>query len=156
MRLADEIYLIELFKASAAAKRREDRMAEEMYRVIDARRDEERRKEKEDEVVAEIAAATKEQIVAFRERLDAYDTATVDALTAAELMSLPDDEQIIHIAGVGFIRAKKIRQNEIAPYCFDLADNPLEGGRLPPHPKVRLATPDTGRTDRRKTQETIR
>jgi type IV secretion system protein VirD4 len=77
-------------------------------------------------------------------------------MTAAELMSLPDDEQIIHIAGVGFIRAKKIRQNEIAPYCFDLADNPLEGGRLPPNPKVRFATPETNRTDRRKTRETVR
>lgn len=61
--------------------------------------------------------------------------------TAGELMSLPDDEQIIHVAGVGFIHAKKIRQNEIAPTCFDLADNPLEGGRLPPDPKITLPVP---------------
>ncbi|MEJ0017579.1 MAG: type IV secretory system conjugative DNA transfer family protein [Acetobacteraceae bacterium] len=61
--------------------------------------------------------------------------------TPYELMSLPDDEQIIHVAGIGFIHARKIRQNEIAPTCFDLADNPLEGGRLPPNPKVTLPVP---------------
>jgi type IV secretion system protein VirD4 len=60
--------------------------------------------------------------------------------TPYELMSLPGDEQIIHVADVGFIHAKKIRQNEIAPYCFELADNPLEGGRLKPNPKVHLPT----------------
>ncbi len=93
------------------------------------------------------------------DRLDFSETMNLTKerlMTAAELMSLPDDEQIIHIAGVGFIRAKKVRQNEIAPYCFDLADNPLEGGRLPPNPKVRLATPEKDRTDRRKTRETGR
>lgn len=57
-----------------------------------------------------------------------------------ELMSLPADEQIVHIADVGFIHCKKIRQNEIAPYCYDLTDNPLEGGRLSPDPKVTLRT----------------
>jgi type IV secretion system protein VirD4 len=58
--------------------------------------------------------------------------------TPYELMSLSDDEQIIHVAGVGFIHCRKIRQNQIAPYCFELAPNPLEGGRLPPDPKVAL------------------
>lgn len=60
--------------------------------------------------------------------------------TPEELMRLPSDEQIIHIKDVGFIHAKKLRQNEIAPYCYDLEDNPLEGGKLPPDPKVILAT----------------
>lgn len=58
--------------------------------------------------------------------------------TPHELMSLPDDEQIIHVVGVGFIHCKKIRQNQIAPYCHELAPNPLEGGALPPDPKVAL------------------
>jgi type IV secretion system protein VirD4 len=40
------------------------------------------------------------------------------------------------------VHCRKIRQNEIAPYCFDLADNPLEGGRLTPNPKVTLPTPE--------------
>jgi type IV secretion system protein VirD4 len=62
--------------------------------------------------------------------------------TSDELMRLPADEQILHIADVGFVHCRKIRQNEIAPYCFDLADNPLEGGRLTPNPKVTLPTPE--------------
>ena len=61
--------------------------------------------------------------------------------TADMLMSLPPDEQIIHVKDVGFIHAKKIRQNEVAPYCYDLTDNPLEGGRLPPDKKVTLRAP---------------
>ena len=60
--------------------------------------------------------------------------------TPDELMRLPGDEQIIHVKDVGFIHCRKIRQNEIAPTCFDLADNPLEGGRLTPDPKITLPT----------------
>ncbi|GJE18416.1 type IV secretory system conjugative DNA transfer family protein [Methylobacterium marchantiae] len=60
--------------------------------------------------------------------------------TPYELMSLPDDEQILHVAGVGFIHCRKIRQNQIAPSCDLLGPNPLEGGRLPPDPKVWLKT----------------
>ncbi|MEO1105906.1 MAG: TraG/TraD/VirD4 family protein, partial [Pseudomonadota bacterium] len=69
-----------------------------------------------------------------------YQTGKERLLTPDELMSLPPDEQIIHIKDVGFVRAKKVRQNEIAPYCFDLADNPLEGRRLNPDPKIVLET----------------
>lgn len=61
--------------------------------------------------------------------------------TADELMRLPDDEQIIHLAGIGFIHCKKVRQNQIAPTCFELAPNPLEGGVLPPEPKITLPVP---------------
>ena len=66
--------------------------------------------------------------------------------TAGELMSLPVDEQIIHIAGLGFIHCRKISQNQIAPTCFDLGDNPLEGGRLEPDPKVTLPTSKGGQS----------
>lgn len=66
-----------------------------------------------------------------------------DRLFSAEaLMRLPDDEQIIQLAGLGFIHCRKPRQNQIAPTCFDLADNPLEGGRLPPDPKITLPIPE--------------
>ncbi len=58
--------------------------------------------------------------------------------TPYELMSLPDDEQILHVAGLGFVHCRKIRQNQIAPSCNLLGDNPLEGGRLTPDPKVWL------------------
>lgn len=65
--------------------------------------------------------------------------------TADELMRLPDDEQIVHIAGIGFIHCRKVRQNQIAPTCFDLAPNPLEGGVLPPDPKITLPVPKVGK-----------
>lgn len=55
-------------------------------------------------------------------------------------MRLPADEQTLHLVDVGFIHCKKFRQNQAAPYCYDLADNPLEGGRLGPDPIVTLPT----------------
>ena len=58
--------------------------------------------------------------------------------TPEELMRLPSDEQIIHVKDVGWIHCKKVRQNQIAPYCFDLEPNPLEGGILEPDPIVTL------------------
>lgn len=66
-------------------------------------------------------------------------------MSPAELMALPPDLQLIHIKGVGFFLAPTIAQNQIAPYCHKLAPNPLEGGVLPPDPKIRLAVPRTAR-----------
>jgi type IV secretion system protein VirD4 len=69
-----------------------------------------------------------------------FSTGKERLFTADELMRLPPDEQIIHVKDVGFVHCRKIRQNENAPYCHDLAPNPLEGGVLPPTPKVTLPT----------------
>lgn len=73
-----------------------------------------------------------------------FNTGRERLFTAEELMRLPADEQIIHVADVGFIYCKKVRQNEISPYCYDLSPNPLEGGILPPDPKVYLPTGSGG------------
>ncbi|MEM1150490.1 MAG: TraM recognition domain-containing protein [Pseudomonadota bacterium] len=62
-------------------------------------------------------------------------------LTPAQLMAMPPTRQLLHIKGVGFFMAGTYAQNEIAPYCHRIAANPLEGGRLPPNPKIRLALP---------------
>ena len=62
-------------------------------------------------------------------------------LSPSELMALPRQIQLVHIKGVGFFLARTIAQNEIAPYCHLVGDNLLEGGRLPPDPKIRLTTP---------------
>ncbi len=67
--------------------------------------------------------------------------------TPEALMRMPPDEQIIHIKDVGFIHARKLRQNQIAPYCFDLEDNPLEGARLPPEPLITIPSPPTETTE---------
>lgn len=62
----------------------------------------------------------------------------------AELMAMPPDVQLIHVKGLGFFLARKIGQQNIAPYCHLLADNPLEGGRLTPDPWITLTTPARG------------
>lgn len=70
-----------------------------------------------------------------------YSTGKERVFTADELMRLPDDEQILHVAGVGWIHCKKVRQNQIMPYAAELGDNPLEGAAMVPDPKITLATP---------------
>ena len=69
-----------------------------------------------------------------------YQTGKERLFTPDELMRLPADQQIIHVKDVGFIHALKVRQNQIAPTCFDLQDNPLEGSRLEPDPVITLPT----------------
>lgn len=63
-------------------------------------------------------------------------------MSAAELMALPKDIGLAHIKGLGFFLYRSISQQNLAPYCNLLADNPLEGGRLPPDPLITLATPE--------------
>lgn len=70
-------------------------------------------------------------------------TSTIDTnrerlFTSDDLMNLNRYEQILHVAGVGFIHCFKIRQNEIGDSAYYLTDNPLEGGRLTPDIKVEL------------------
>lgn len=62
-------------------------------------------------------------------------------MSPAELMAMPPDQALCHVKGVGFFLVRTIAQNEIAPYCDLLAPSPLEGGRLPPDPKIRFVTP---------------
>lgn len=63
-------------------------------------------------------------------------------MSAAELMAMPRDQQLIHIKSVGFVLARTIAQNQLSPYCDLLADNTLEGGRLPSDPLVNLPLPE--------------
>jgi type IV secretion system protein VirD4 len=63
-------------------------------------------------------------------------------MSPAELMAMPHDQQLIHIKGVGFILARTIAQNQLSPYCDLLADNLLEGGRLPANPLIKLPLPE--------------
>lgn len=67
-----------------------------------------------------------------------YSTGKDRQFTADRLMRLPRNEQIVHVKDVGFIHCLKLQQNEIAPYCYDLAANPLEGRPFDPSPKVTL------------------
>lgn len=67
-------------------------------------------------------------------------------MSAAELMAMPKGEMLCHYKGLGFFRAYTLGQNQRAPYCHLLADNPLEGGRLPPDPLITLPMPQLGET----------
>lgn len=63
-------------------------------------------------------------------------------MSPSELMAMKPDEQLVHISGIGYFICKKIKQNQIAPYCDLIDENPLEGGKLTPDPKITLVTPE--------------
>lgn len=63
-------------------------------------------------------------------------------LSPAELMAMKPDEQLLHIKGLGFYVAQTVSQQHIAPYCDLIADNPMEGGRLPSDPRITFTLPE--------------
>ncbi|MEM1363695.1 MAG: TraM recognition domain-containing protein [Pseudomonadota bacterium] len=65
-------------------------------------------------------------------------------LSPAELMAMPRGTMLVHVKGTGFFTLQMLFQNQIAPFCDRYADNPLEGGRLPSDPKIRLKLPEGG------------
>ncbi|GFE50527.1 hypothetical protein So717_22800 [Roseobacter cerasinus] len=62
-------------------------------------------------------------------------------MTPAELMAMPKEQCLVHIKGIGFMVLNTVSQENIAPYCDLIAENPLEGGRLAPDSKMTLVTP---------------
>jgi type IV secretion system protein VirD4 len=64
----------------------------------------------------------------------------------AELMAMPKDHFLAHMKGIGFLFGRSAGQNNIAPYCDLIADNPLEGGRLPSDPWITFTMPEEART----------
>ena len=64
--------------------------------------------------------------------------------TADEILTMPQDEQIILINGLRPVKAKKLAYNQLSPICEWVAPNPLEGEPLPPDPKVFLKYPKPG------------
>jgi type IV secretion system protein VirD4 len=61
-----------------------------------------------------------------------------------KLMTLPADEQIIYGKDFGYVHCKKVAQNQASPYCYDLEENKIEGGTLPPDPIIELPIPENG------------
>ena len=74
------------------------------------------------------------------------DTGRERAFPPDDLMNLPRIQQMMRVAGVGFIPSYKIRQNEIGDSAYYLDPNPLEGGRLEPDIKVILPFKIGGRS----------
>jgi type IV secretion system protein VirD4 len=62
-------------------------------------------------------------------------------MSPAELMAMPVDQQLVHVKGLGFFVARKVGQQQIAPFCNLVAENPIEGGRIAPDPLLTLITP---------------
>ena len=62
-------------------------------------------------------------------------------MSPAELMAMPADQQLVHVKGLGFFIARKVGQQQIAPFCNLVAENPIEGGRIAPDPLLTLITP---------------
>lgn len=69
-----------------------------------------------------------------------YSSAKERILSPADLMRMPKTHQLVHASGVGWFMARKVFQNQIAPWCTEglLADNPLEGPQLPPDPRITI------------------
>ncbi|WP_299283289.1 TraM recognition domain-containing protein [uncultured Tateyamaria sp.] len=63
-------------------------------------------------------------------------------LSAAELMAMPREEQLVWIKGIGFFTCRTIAQNQIGPFASLIAPNPLEGGTLPADSILTLKTPE--------------
>lgn len=64
------------------------------------------------------------------------------AASADELMRMPGDVSLTAVSGVGYFFSKMPRQNQLAPYCFEIGVNRVEKGILPPDPRITLPTPD--------------
>ena len=67
-------------------------------------------------------------------------TGKQNCFTVEQLMNMPRHRQIVQVAGVGTMMKDKLAQNNIAPTCFWLGDNHVEGGRLEPNPLITLPT----------------
>ena len=62
-------------------------------------------------------------------------------LSPAQLMAMPPGTALMHMKGLGFALIDTVAQNQVGPYCDLIGSNPMEGGRLPPDPKITLMSP---------------
>lgn len=106
MQAADRAPLIQLFKETADAKKREERRIDADIMLADERELSQRREEAKHEAMQEAMMQAAERIADFREQLDKYDTATVQALM--------ENERLIE-------EARK-RQDELLAKAYTLPD----------------------------------
>lgn len=62
-------------------------------------------------------------------------------MTPDEILSMAKDEQIILVNGLRPIHARKLSYARYDPICHQVDDNPVEGSKLKPDPKVFLKYP---------------
>lgn len=61
-------------------------------------------------------------------------------MSVAELLAMPRHLQLIFVKGIGFLLARKIGMQNIAPFCHKVAKNEIEGGTLPADPWITFIT----------------
>ena len=66
-------------------------------------------------------------------------------MSVAELLAMPRDLQLIFVKGIGFILARKVGMQNIAPFCHRVGKNEMEGGILPADPWITFPTPGDSR-----------
>lgn len=66
--------------------------------------------------------------------------------TPAELMAMPKHEMLLQVKGLGYYIGETLSQANADPYCHLIAANDMEGGRLPPDPKITLTLPEEKRS----------
>lgn len=67
-------------------------------------------------------------------------TGKQNCFTVEQLMNMSRHQLIVQVSGVGTMMKDKLAQNNIAPTCYWLGDNHVEGGRLEPNPLITLPT----------------
>lgn len=80
MLIAQEVALMEIFRVQAAERKRELRFYEDSERTLERQTAYQRHEEEQRRDLERLEAATADQIGVFRDRLDHYDTAVVEAL----------------------------------------------------------------------------
>ncbi len=60
-------------------------------------------------------------------------------LSPAELLSMPRDQQLIYVKGIGFILARKVGMQNVDPFCQLVGFNKIEHGTLPADPWITFA-----------------
>jgi len=84
----------------------------------------------------ELSFSTKSEDVSFH-----ADKTGRPLMTPDEILSMPRDMQIILFNGLRPILARKLSYAHYDPMCHIVDDNPVEGGKLKPDPKVFLNYP---------------
>lgn len=61
-------------------------------------------------------------------------------MSVSELLAIPRDQQLIFVKGIGFLLARKVGMQNIAPFCHKVGENKIEGGTLPADPWITFTT----------------
>ncbi|WP_052249455.1 TraM recognition domain-containing protein [Tateyamaria sp. ANG-S1] len=61
-------------------------------------------------------------------------------LSPAELLAMPSHVQLIYVKGLGFLLARKVGMQNVAPFCHEVGMNRIESGTLAADPWITFTT----------------